>query len=71
MALNRDSSSMLALSCRDCGYSVIPRADFLRVAHCPRCLVKRRVAVPLCEIAESARRNRFLRSRAEQDGQGL
>ncbi len=46
-------SWMPAFSCSHCGYSVRPMAHFLSVEHCPRCLAKRRVAVPLREDAES------------------
>lgn len=44
---------MPALSCGHCGFSIRPRAGFLRVEHCPRCLAKRRVAVRLREDDES------------------
>ena len=71
MALNPGDVEMTALSCGDCGYSIVPRAAFLRVAHCPRCLAKRRVAVPLRESAEPVRRTAFGRSRPAQDGQGI
>lgn len=71
MALNRETSPVLALSCDDCGYSIVPRADFLKLAHCPRCLAKRRVAVPLRENAEPVRRNGFRRSDPTRDGGGL
>lgn len=71
MALNRETAPVPALSCDVCGYSIVPRADFLRPAHCPRCLGKRRVAVPLRESAEPVPRKGFRRSRPARDGEGL
>lgn len=56
MALKRETYSRAALAGAHCGYSIRPRADFLWIEHCPRCLAKRRVAVPLRENAEPARR---------------
>lgn len=71
MALNREIAPVPALSCDDCGYSIVPRADFLWLAHRPRCLGKRRVAVPLRERAGSAPRKALRRSRPTRDGDGL
>lgn len=45
---------MLFLNCSHCGYSIRPRAEFLWIEHCPRCLAKRKVAVPLRRIREPA-----------------
>jgi hypothetical protein len=41
------------LSCSYCHFSIRPRAAFLMVDYCPRCLAKRRVAEPLRPRAES------------------
>lgn len=71
MALNRGTGPVPALGCDDCGYSIVPRANFLKLAHCPRCLAKRRIAVPLRENAESVPRNGFRRSHPTRDGGGL
>lgn len=54
MALIRETGAP-ALRCSHCGYSVRPRADFLWIEHCPRCLAKRRVAVPMREDVGWAR----------------
>jgi Zn-finger nucleic acid-binding protein len=35
------------LSCPSCRFSIRPRAAFLSVDHCPRCLATRHVAEPL------------------------
>lgn len=40
-------------SCPHCGFSFRPRASFLVVDYCPRCLVRRHVAEPLRAIEES------------------
>ena len=37
----------VALSCRYCGFSIRPRAWFLTMDHCPRCLATRHVAETL------------------------
>ncbi len=69
MALNREADGVSALNCGACGYSVIPRAVLLPLAHCPRCLAKRKVAVPLHETAGPVRRTGFRQWRPGQDGE--
>ena len=41
---NRDG---LYLNCPRCGLSIIPRAAWLQVEHCPRCLARSRTLVEL------------------------
>lgn len=41
---------MTLLSCTYCRFAIRPRASFLSVDYCPRCLAKRHVAVPLRKI---------------------
>lgn len=38
---------MTLLGCEHCGFTFRPRAAFLTMEHCPRCLATRRVAEPL------------------------
>ena len=35
------------LNCPRCGLTIRPRVGWLAIEHCPRCLARRRVAVPL------------------------
>ena len=37
----------LYLNCPRCGLSIVPRAEWLRVEHCPRCLARARTVVEL------------------------
>jgi hypothetical protein len=37
----------MILSCPHCRFSVRPRAAYLTMDYCPRCLAKRRIAEPL------------------------
>jgi hypothetical protein len=34
-------------NCPRCGLTIVPRAGWLRIEHCPRCLARRRVAVAM------------------------
>jgi hypothetical protein len=38
---------MAVFSCTYCRFSIRPRVAFLSIDYCPRCLARRRVAVPL------------------------
>lgn len=38
---------MSLLHCPHCRLTIRPRATFLAMAHCPRCLARRRVAQPM------------------------
>jgi hypothetical protein len=35
------------LNCPRCGLTITPRADWLCIEHCPRCIARRRVLVKL------------------------
>jgi hypothetical protein len=39
-----------ALGCRQCGFVLRPRAPFLTMKYCPRCLARRRVLEPLVAV---------------------
>jgi hypothetical protein len=47
---------MTGLRCPRCGFAFSPRASFLMVEHCPRCLGRARVAVPLERVSSPAAR---------------
>ena len=40
-------SARVHLNCPRCGLTITPRVGWLGSEHCPRCLARRRVAVPL------------------------
>ena len=40
----------MILSCPHCHLTVRPRAAYLTMEYCPRCLAKRRVAEPLTKL---------------------
>jgi hypothetical protein len=42
---------MAYLNCPSCGLTVLPKADWLAVEHCPRCIARRRVHVALLASA--------------------
>jgi hypothetical protein len=42
---------MLYLNCPACGLTVLPRAAWLTIDHCPRCIVRRRTRVPMLTCA--------------------
>jgi hypothetical protein len=42
----------VVLVCRYCGLTLRPRAAFLSMEHCPRCLARRRAVEPLVEVPE-------------------
>jgi len=35
------------LNCPRCGLTIVPRASWLRIEHCPRCLARQQIAVRL------------------------
>ena len=39
------AGSVQHLNCPRCGLTIRPRAEWLAVEHCPRCLARRRTAV--------------------------
>ena len=42
------------LSCPDCGLTLLPKADWLAVEHCPRCIARRRTRVSMSASATPA-----------------
>ena len=49
------------LNCPRCALSIRIRADYLGMTHCPRCLARARVPVPLYETPAPARPDLFRR----------
>lgn len=45
---------MTRLRCERCSFSFAPRSPLLLIEHCPRCLARGRVAVPLVAVEEAA-----------------
>ena len=43
------------LNCPVCGLSIRPAVEFLAVEHCPRCVARRRLAVPLASSPQPLR----------------
>jgi hypothetical protein len=43
------------LNCPVCGLSIKRRFEFLTVEHCPRCVARRRLAVPLASSPQPLR----------------
>jgi hypothetical protein len=43
------------LNCSRCGLSIRPRHRLLAIEHCPRCIARARVAVPMVESRLPAR----------------
>lgn len=41
----------MSLTCPRCGLTILPRADWLVVEHCPRCLARRHSAVRMLAFA--------------------
>ena len=44
-------AAMIELSCPRCDLAITPKASWLAIEHCPRCLARSRVAVPLLAAA--------------------
>ena len=43
----RTRGNRLYLNCPRCGLSMVPRADWMGIEHCPRCLARSRTLVEL------------------------
>jgi hypothetical protein len=50
IAPHDEITPMVVLGCRHCGFSMRPRAAFLLMEHCPRCLARRRAVERLVEV---------------------
>lgn len=64
---------MSMLCCPKCGFSLRPRAHYLTMDVCPRCLAKQRIAVELVRIYDPfppALSGRSRRSTASRQGPG-
>ncbi|GAC1320996.1 MAG: hypothetical protein NVSMB25_14140 [Thermoleophilaceae bacterium] len=63
----RVTQPMPYLNCPRCALSIRIRAAFLVMRHCPRCLARARVTVPLYETPESVNPSLFRRPAAALD----
>jgi len=72
VAMNRATSAirthlLLRLSCPRCGLTITPRARWLAIEHCPRCLARARLPVRLIPSAPGSEGGHPRRSRLSTD----